>query len=48
MAAHEAINSEEVDDVEFSIKYQVLCEKTAMVGVFKQKNQAPGQMKQIE
>ena len=48
IAAHEAINNEEVDDVEFSTKYQVLCEKTAMVGVFKQKNLAPGQMKQIE
>lgn len=47
MAAHEAIKTS--SDVEpISVKYQVLCKKTAMIGVVKQKEKVTGELKEFE
>ena len=34
--------------MEISLKYQVLCKQTAMIGVVKQKEKATGELKEYE
>ena len=48
MAAHDELkNTEQHMKVEKSVKYQVLDETTAMIGVVKQKETSSGEMKEI-
>ena len=47
MAAHEKLESlSGKENVEFSVKYQVLSKETAMIGVVKQKQKATGEMRE--
>ena len=47
IAAQEQINNCN-QQVAQSLKYQVLCDQTAMIGVVKQKEKATGEIKQFE
>ena len=49
MAAHDVLSKCEASyKVQNSIKYQVLCDETAMVGIMKTKDLVTGELKQIE
>ena len=50
MAAQDRINKQQNTHVkeEISIKYQVLCDETALVGVIKELDRATGQLKMYE
>lgn len=47
MAAYEEILKGH-DQIALSVKYQVLCDETAMIGVIKQKDKATGDLKEYE
>lgn len=41
-------SSDEKSKVDASIKYQVVCDETALVGVVKQKEKSTGELKVVE